>query len=115
MLRLYGIPNCDTVKKARAWLDARGVTYEFVDFKKVPPPEALIAHWIAALGRDRVVNRRGTTWRGLAPDVQAGADSDAGAAAVLPAHPSAIKRPVVDTGEALLIGFDERAFEQTLR
>lgn len=115
MLRLYGIPGCDTVKKARAWLDARGVAHEFVDFKKVPPPEALIARWIAALGRDRVVNRRGTTWRGLPPDVQARADSDAGAAAVLSAYPSAIRRPVVDTGEALLIGFDEHEFEQTLR
>jgi Spx/MgsR family transcriptional regulator len=115
MLRVYGIPNCDTVKKARAWLDARGVSYEFVDFKKVPPPEALIARWIATLGRDRVVNRRGTTWRGLPPDVQARADTDAGAVAVLSAHPSTIKRPVVDTGEALIIGFDEREFEQTLR
>lgn len=115
MHRVYGIPNCDTVKKARAWLDARGVAHEFVDFRKVPPPEALIAHWIATLGRDRVVNRRGTTWRGLPPDVQARADTDAGAAAVLAAHPSAIKRPVVVAGEALLIGFDESAFERTLR
>ena len=114
MLRVYGIPNCDTVKKARAWLDARGVCYEFVDFKKVPPPEALIARWIATLGRDRVVNRRGTTWRGLPPERQALADTDAGAAAVLTTTPSAIKRSVVDTGEALLIGFDESEFARAI-
>jgi len=115
MLRVYGIPNCDTVKKARAWLDARGVAYEFVDFKKVPPPEALIAQWIATLGRDRVVNRRGTTWRGLPPSVQASAETDTGATALLAANPSAIKRPIVDTGDVLLIGFDEEAFDRTLR
>lgn len=113
MICMYGISNCDTVKKARAWLDGHGVAYEFVDFRKQPPSGALVATWIEALGRDRVVNRRGTTWRGLDPALQATAATDAGAAAVLAAHPSAIKRPVVDTGRGLLIGFDAAEYGRT--
>ncbi|OZB52133.1 MAG: arsenate reductase, partial [Thiomonas sp. 14-66-4] len=65
MIILYGIPNCDTVKKARAWLGAQGVAHAFHDFKKHGVPEAALDAWLAALGWEALVNRKGTTWRGL--------------------------------------------------
>ena len=71
MITLYGIPNCDTVKKARAWLNERGVAHEFHDFKKHGVPEARLAHWTAHTGWDKLVNRKGTTWRQLDPALQA--------------------------------------------
>ena len=70
-ITVYGIPNCDTVKKARAWLDAKGITYAFHDYKKAGADPARIADWIAAAGRDKVVNRAGTTFRKLSPEDQA--------------------------------------------
>ena len=65
MIKVYGITNCETVKKARAWLDGKRIAYEFVDFKKTPPDREQVARWCSALGADAVVNRRGTTWRKL--------------------------------------------------
>ena len=114
MIKLYGISNCETVKKARAWLDAKHVRYEFVDFKKAPPSVAQVKQWIDVLGVDSVVNRRGTTWRKLDPAMQARAETKAGAVAVLVEHPSAIKRPVIEAGEDLLIGFDAQTYAERL-
>jgi arsenate reductase len=113
MIRVFGIPNCDTVKKARAWLDGRGVSYEFVDFKKQPPSRELVSRWVGSLGRERVLNRKGTTWRNIDPDLQAQADTDAGAVKLLTANPSAIKRPVIEFADGLLIGFDPMQYEQS--
>jgi len=113
VIRLYGIVNCDTVKKARGWLDAKGIAYEFEDFKKTPPDAALVQHWCEVLGADAVVNRRGTTWRKLDPTTQARAEKDA--VAVLVKHPSAIKRPVIEAGADLLIGFDPNRYSQRLK
>jgi len=115
VIKLYGIANCDTVKKARAWLDRRGVGYEFVDFKKSPPGEAQVARWCETLGVDAVVNRRGTTWRKLDAQLQARAQTPSGAVALLVAYPSAIKRPVIESGSKLLIGFDEARYASELR
>ena len=115
MINVYGIVNCGTVKKARAWLDARGISYAFVDFKKTPPDRQQVARWCAALGIDAVVNRRGTTWRKLDPATQARAATEAGAIALLVEHPSAIKRPVIEADAELLIGFDEAVYAQRLR
>jgi Spx/MgsR family transcriptional regulator len=107
---VYGIPNCDTVKKARAWLAAQGVAAEFVDFKKAGvPPEALDG-WLAELGWDALLNRRGTTWRQLDEALRAQV-SDAGSArALMLAHPSVVKRPVVDWGHHRTVGFDPGAW-----
>src|SRR6266567_8072778 len=69
-MKVYGIVNCNTVKAARAWLQAHKLAYEFVDFKKIPPTKELLAKWCAAFGWERVLNRRGTTWRLLPPAVQ---------------------------------------------
>lgn len=105
--RLYGLPHCDTVRKARAWLTSQGVAHQFHDFKKSGVPEDALARWLQALGHATLVNRRGTTWRQLEPAAQAAVDSDAAAMAVLLAHPSAIRRPVVEWPDgAVTAGFD---------
>lgn len=110
-MKVYGIKNCDTVKKARAWLDLHGIAYEFVDFKKTPPSADDISRWCRALGVNVVLNRRGTTWKKLAASVQNSADSAPGAIAIMIAYPSAIKRPIIETGSDFLIGFDEAAYQ----
>jgi arsenate reductase (glutaredoxin) len=109
-ITMYGIKNCDTVKKARAWLDGHGIAYDFVDFKKTPPSADEIARWCEALGANVVLNRRGTTWKKLTESEQTSAESVTGAIAIMVAHASAIKRPVIETGSEFLIGFDEAAY-----
>ena len=112
---VYGIPNCDTVKKARAWLAERGVPYRFHDFKKQGVPPQHLARWQAAAGWDKVLNRQGTTWRKLPPEAQAAVTDAASAAALLQREPSAIKRPVVEwPGGAITVGFAPDAWSQRL-
>ena len=109
MTTLYGIPNCDTVKKARAWLNEHGVAHDFHDFKKQGVPEAALDHWLTQLGWDVLVNRKGTTWRLLDEAARSAVVDAASARPVLLAHPSLIKRPVVqwtDQPEAVTAGFD---------
>jgi len=109
-MKVYGIVNCNTVKAARAWLDAHGKRYEFVDFKKTPPTRELLQRWCAKFGWERVLNRRGTTWRMLPPAVQARVRDEASAIAVMLDKPSAIKRPVIENPAPKLIGFDEAEY-----
>jgi Spx/MgsR family transcriptional regulator len=106
-ITLYGIPNCDTVKKARAWLAGEGVGYAFHDFKKQGVPPERLDHWLATAGWQKLLNRQGTTWRKLDPGIQAQAADAAGARALMLAQPSVIKRPVVEwDGRAVTVGFD---------
>jgi len=108
LLTLFGIPNCDTVKKARAWLAEHDIAYRFHDFKKDGVPADHLQRWMQAVGWEKVLNRQGTTWRKLDPADQAAVRDAASAAAVLQANPSAIKRPVVEWGEAaddVTVGF----------
>ena len=107
-ITLYGIPNCDTVKRARAWLTGHDVDHVFHDFRKQGVPEASLDAWLAAVGWETVVNRRGTTWRKLDDATRAGVTDAPSARAALLAHPSLIKRPVVEWGEAIgtTVGFD---------
>lgn len=108
---LYGIPNCDTVKKARAWLTAAGVEHRLHDFKRVGLPEALLAGWIERLGWEALLNRQGTTWRRLDAATRAGVVDAASAAALLRAEPTLIKRPVALWPDgALTVGFDPVAW-----
>ena len=101
---VYGIPGCDTVKKARSWLAAQGIAYTFHDYKKLGADPAKLAVWVAALGWETVLNRAGTTFRKL-PEADR-AELDAGRAiALMAAHPSAIKRPVIEHPGGLLVGF----------
>ena len=106
MTIVYGIPNCDTVKKARAWLAAHGQAYTFHDFKKLGVPPQALARWMQAAGWEKLLNRKGTTWRALDRQSQATAVDAAGAQSMMLAHPSLIKRPVVDWGDGITVGFD---------
>lgn len=106
-MRVYGITNCSTVKKARSWLEQHGVDYDFVDFKKSPPVRNQLAGWVKKLGWETVLNRRGNTWRMLGPEVQARVKDAGSAIEVMLSNPSAIKRPVIESGDELVIGFDE--------
>lgn len=106
---LYGIPQCDTVKKARAHLAAAGWEVVFHDFKREGVDPALLQRWAAAVGIDALLNRRGTTWRGFTPQQQAEAAHPDGARALLQAHPSCIKRPVIEWPNArTTVGFEPK-------
>lgn len=123
MITLFGIPNCDTVKRARIWLADQGVAYRFHDFKKDGVPEVLLGHWLDDVGWEALVNRRGTTWRRLDDDARAMVVDAASARAALLANPSLIKRPVVaweGEGGGVTVGFDavrwqQKAFHETTR
>ena len=107
MIEMYGIPNCTTVKKARAWLDDRGIAYRFHDFKKDGLPVARLDAWLAALGWEALLNRRGTTWRQLDEATRAAVVDAASARALMLVRPSVIRRPVVEwSSERITVGFD---------
>ena len=109
---VYGIPNCDTVKKARDWLQAAGIDYEFHDFKKAGMPEVALQAWLAALDWQTLVNRKGTTWRKLDPVLQAATTDAASAMSLMRDHPSVIKRPVVRWSNGTLsVGFSPAQFD----
>ena len=101
---LYGIPNCDTVKKARAWLDAAGVAYAFHDYKKAGIDAERLRGWAGEVGWEVLLNRAGTTFKKLA-DADKAELNEAKAIALMVAQPSMIKRPVVTGAGALLVGF----------
>ena len=105
MRTLYGIPNCDTVKKARTWLGANEVAYAFHDYKKAGIDEARLRRWSAEAGWEKLLNRAGTTFRKLPDADKTGLDEDKAIALML-AQPSMIRRPVVEGGDTLLVGFD---------
>lgn len=102
---LHGIKTCDTMKKARAWLDGHGIAYAFHDYKTAGIDRATLASWVAKLGWVALLNRAGTTFRTLPEAEREGLD-EARAIALMLAHPSAIKRPVLTMGETILVGFD---------
>jgi arsenate reductase (glutaredoxin) len=111
MISLYGIPNCDTVKKARAWLTEHGVEYTFHDFKKQGVPTALLPGWIDSVGLDKLINRKGPTWRKLDPATQASVIDTPSAMAVMQEHSSVIKRPVVIWRDGrVTVGFTPEGF-----
>ncbi len=106
-ITLYGIPNCDTVKKARAWLAEQQVEVQFHDFKKQAVPEARLDHWLASAGWEKLLNRQGTTWRKLDAATQAAVTDTASARALMLAQASVIKRPVVEWNTRdVSVGFD---------
>lgn len=113
-IHLYGIPNCDTVKKSRNWLDAQGLEYTFHDYKKEGADPAKLEAWIAAKGLDTVLNKRGTTYRKLSDAEKADAADSHKAVALLVQHPSMIKRPVVEHGSTILVGFKEDEWSANL-
>ena len=112
---VFGIPNCDTVKKSRTWLSDHGVAYAFHDFKKQGVPADQLPGWIAAVGWEKLVNRKGTTWRKLDAATQAAVVDAASASALMQAQPSVVKRPVVVWADGgVTVGFDSASFAARL-
>lgn len=110
---VYGIRNCDTMKKAFAWLDAHGVAWDFHDYRKGGVPGGKLEAWAASGGFERLANTRGPTWRKI-PEAARANLTEAKMIALLEANTSAIRRPIVETGKALLVGFDPAHYEKTL-
>jgi len=111
---VYGIPNCDTVKKARAWLADHGIAYAFHDYKKQGVPLAQLDDWMRQLGWEALLNRKGTTWRRLDAERQAGIHDAASARDLMVAQPSVIRRPVVEYPCGVLVGFDANEWGRSL-
>ena len=114
MRTLYGIPNCDTVKKARTWLGANEVAYAFHDYKKAGIDEARLRRWSAEAGWEKLLNRAGTTFRKL-PDAEREGLDEGRALALMLDQPSMIKRPVLDLGGRLVVGFKPEQYEAAVR
>jgi len=114
MIKVFGIKNCDTMKKAFAWLESQGIAYEFVDYKKSYVAALSIADWCARGGWQNLLNQRGLMWKKLTDAERS--DVDEPKAKVLMArYPTLIKRPLVDTGESLLVGFDPEVWAKLLK
>jgi arsenate reductase len=111
-MTVYGIKACDTMKKARAWLDEHGVAYEFHDYKTKGIDRATLEKWVGDLGWEVVLNRAGTTFRKLPEESKTGLDAKKAIALML-AQPSMIKRPVVETGKNLVVGFKPETYATT--
>jgi arsenate reductase (glutaredoxin) len=113
MTILYGIPNCDTVKKARVWLTEHGVEHQFHDFKKQGAPAEALDSWLQAVGWEVLVNRKGTTWRKLDDATRTAVTDAASARALMLAQPSVIKRPVVQWAKGTVtVGFAPQTFAE---
>jgi Spx/MgsR family transcriptional regulator len=111
LITLYGIKNCDGVKKARRWLDANGILYTFHDFRSHGLEPCLLDSWLQELGWQQLLNRRGTTWRLLPEQVRGGVDAGAARQLMLD-NPVLIKRPLLDLGDERRLGFDESMYQQ---
>ncbi|MCP1660431.1 Spx/MgsR family RNA polymerase-binding regulatory protein [Neisseria perflava] len=112
MIYLYGIPNCDTVKKARQWLSGNHIDYEFVDFKKNAPTAEQLNEWLAQIPLDTLLNKRGTTWRKLEVAAQAQAADTAGAINLMCTHTSLIKRPILVKDGRFYAGFSADSYAE---
>jgi Spx/MgsR family transcriptional regulator len=112
-VKLYGIPSCDTVKKARAWLTAHGASYEFHDYKKHPITEDQLKGWLKQVGWQKLLKKTGPTWGQLPDPVKATIKDDASALALMLEKPNVIKRPVLeDKGKVLATGFNEQEYKE---
>ncbi len=114
MTTIYGIRNCDTMKKAFAWLDGHGIAYEFHDYKKLGADAALLRRWAAEVGWEKLINTRGPSFRRLPPEKKDGL-TQTKAFALMLENPSMIRRPIVASGRTLLIGFDPEEFARKLK
>lgn len=114
MIRIYGIRNCDTMKKALAWLEAKSVAYAFHDYKKDGVPPGKLKQWAKQGGWERLANTRGPTWRKI-PEARRANLTEARMLALLEENTSAIRRPIVEAGAKLLVGFDPEEFRSAIR
>lgn len=106
---LYGIPTCDTVRKAKKWLTENGIEHNFVDVRENTPPKTQIEHWVNSLGAAKMVNKRSTTWKNMS-DVDRNEAETGDTSAILLANPTLIKRPVLEHGDVLDVGFSVDAY-----
>jgi Spx/MgsR family transcriptional regulator len=112
-MKLYGIPNCGTVKKARAALESRGIAYEFHDFKKHGITETMLSGWLKQVGWQKLLKKTGPTWCQLPDEVKASIRDDASALALMLEKPNVIRRPVLESkGKVLATGFNETEYEK---
>ena len=111
-MKVYGIPNCNTVKKALDWFKANNIMYEFHDFKKLGAPAQKLAEWDSKAGYEKFMNKQGLTWKQLDPAVKDSIKTKADALQLLEQKTSMIKRPVIEDGDFLFFGFDEATYQQ---
>ena len=111
---VFGIKNCDTMKKAMTWLSAQGIAYEFIDYKKAGVAEANLPEWAAKAGWQKLLNTRGLMWKKLSEAERADVD-EAKALALMAQYPTLIKRPVLDTGSRLIVGFTPENYAEQLQ
>ena len=109
-LIVYGIPNCDTTRKLLLWLKERNIDFDFNDYKKTGISKSKLLIWSKQVGWEKLLNKRGTTWKGLPPEIQEKITSQSAAVNLMVENTSLIKRPVVETGGKLLVGFDEKHY-----
>lgn len=115
-MKLYGIPNCNTVRKARSYLEDRGVEYEFHDFKKHGVTGKMLSAWLKQIGWQKLLKKTGPTWGKLPTEVKASIDNDASALKLMLEQPNVIKRPVLENnGKVLATGFDETVYSQLFK
>ena len=114
MIRIYGIKNCDTMKKAMSWLSEHGIAYEFIDYKKAGVAEANLPDWMARAGWEKLLNTRGLMWRKLSDEERTAVDAKK-AQNLMIQYPALIKRPVLDTGSHLLVGFSPESYAESLK
>ncbi|MEO7310846.1 MAG: arsenate reductase [Chitinophagaceae bacterium] len=116
MIKIYGIPNCDTIKKVFDWLNANKIAFEFHDYKKESISPAKLKSWFKQVGIETIVNKRSTTWKELTPEDQAAASDPATAIAVIMKNESIIKRPVIEYGNTVvMVGFNEAQYNLKLK
>lgn len=111
MITLYGIKNCDTVKKAQKWLAANNIQYQFHDFKTSGLPETLLTDWLEMTSWEQLVNKRSTTYRALPPEIKENLDKDSACQAML-AQPTLVKRPVLVINQTLTLGFKPEQYQE---
>lgn len=112
-VKIYGIPNCDTMKKAMNWLDDQGISYEFHNYKKLGIGQEKLMHWLAQTNWEVLVNRKGTTWKKLSPDQQLAINTEDKAMLLMQHNTSLIKRPIIETDGVLAgVGFEDEAWRK---
>lgn len=115
-MKIYGIPNCDTIKKTLHWFKANNIPFEFHDYKKEGITAAKLKSWFKQVGMEMIINKKSTTWKALNPDEQASVTNPAAAIALILKNESIIKRPVIEAGDkVLMVGFDENKYNLKLK
>lgn len=111
-MKLYGIRNCNTVKKARTWLDEHGHAIPFHDFKKDGVDKPMLERWLKRVDWQALVNKQGTTWKKLSDDEKSAVTDESGAILLMLEKPSVIKRPVLESDDRIILGFDEKTYSE---